>query len=1112
MLLLALKTDWIRKHLPLIILHTLFLVIVVSNFPWGKYFYGWDGLYPELNFGLNIKRALSGAWQENYGLGTMGGHGFASTLVHTALTWIMSWVLPTSAIRSVFTFLCLYLGSIGIYFLFKLMLNIFINSDRYQSLLRYTKWFALLGSLFYIANLGTVQFFAVQLEAFIIHYACLPWLIWSLLKLLHEFNRKLFLLFILINFLASTQGFIPQLFISYLMIVGIILIGYWSETGYKRQELTKSLKIIFGIFAANAYWLLPFVYYFLNDRAIYLNSYNNFTSTQEFIYKSEKYGTLSNLALLKSFFWESYQLGDYVFKEYIVHFSKTSITLLGFGFWGVIVAGVVLSFKQIKSKYFRGFTLAFLILFSLLAVNVPPFSYFNKLLQLISPSFAQAFRIGFTKLGIGVIFFYSLFFVLGIFFILSVIDKKVKTIRNLSYFFGILIVLQVIYVLPLFTGNLLYKKLTLTVPPAYFELITYLNRAEYGRVAELPQQCPEGWYSNSWGYFGSGFVWYGLKNPLLSRSADVWSRGSENYYWEVSRALKSKDYPYLEKLVTKYDIKWILYDPNVLGCESWQSFNYDDNLINFLNNNNETFTLVKTFKGNGIKDILLFKVNDNLSEVSIASNVVAISPAYEWSDQDQAYQSYGTYINSTDTPSSGQHVFYPFRSLFSGREQNDLEYNAFLSGEDLVFETTMGIGLRNNYLNIPNNIDTNKEIISNIYVEKIEGKSNLVIRLITPEIYLDGKKVFQQSRQDYTYVLDRLPTYLKVNGERVERIPSRGVYVYLKLDNLNEIILYDNNLKQIEQINELTIPDISNQSPPIFIKGDEHKISIVFKDFVSYVDYDSNRNAFSKITPRFENKIDQKNEDNRKFFRLTSDDSQFTLSMNTLWNKYAYIFFIDSRHITGDRAQIEILNGEQKTSYLKVGLTSNNDWQTNKLILAPMAVDGLGLNVVISNNFYGLNESRNDVGRIVIGKLPYDFIKNIKLVSGENTILDQSMLLTVDKKYLCLYKVKLNGFPTLQAGQVSSASPLLEDNNSVLTLSQAYHEGWIALTTNNKQLITFPHVKVNNWANGWLLDNDKQGTIYIFFWPQVLEYLGFVLLLGVGVAMSLKGRTKPVFR
>ena len=60
-----------------------------------------------------------------------------------------------------------------------------------------------------------------------------------------------------------------------------------------------------------------------------------------------------------------------------------------------------------------------------------------------------------------------------------------------------------------------------------------------------------------------------------------------------------------------------------------------------------------------------------------------------------------------------------------------------------------------------------------------------------------------------------------------------------------------------------------------------------------------------------------------------------------------------------------------------------------------------------------------------------------------------------------------------------------------LILSQSYDSGWIALQ--NGKLLT-RHVLVNNWANGWEINPGTTSTIYILFWPQLLEFLGFALL------------------
>ena len=87
--------------------------------------------------------------------------------------------------------------------------------------------------------------------------------------------------------------------------------------------------------------------------------------------------------------------------------------------------------------------------------------------------------------------------------------------------------------------------------------------------------------------------------------------------------------------------------------------------------------------------------------------------------------------------------------------------------------------------------------------------------------------------------------------------------------------------------------------------------------------------------------------------------------------------------------------------------------------------------------------------------------------------------------------------------------------NPIIYLSQSYHPGWKAYEIkcqNSKlkcQIYSFfpfifgkeikEHVLVNNWANGWRLEEPpkpaNQSTLIIIFLPQYLEFLGVLLLL-----------------
>jgi hypothetical protein len=72
------------------------------------------------------------------------------------------------------------------------------------------------------------------------------------------------------------------------------------------------------------------------------------------------------------------------------------------------------------------------------------------------------------------------------------------------------------------------------------------------------------------------------------------------------------------------------------------------------------------------------------------------------------------------------------------------------------------------------------------------------------------------------------------------------------------------------------------------------------------------------------------------------------------------------------------------------------------------------------------------------------------------------------------------------------------EGSGLLKLSQGYDEGWIAPP--------IKHVKVDGWANGWMINGQvgsEKGEVTIFYWPQLLEYLGFGLL-GVTVWVLIK--------
>lgn len=87
----------------------------------------------------------------------------------------------------------------------------------------------------------------------------------------------------------------------------------------------------------------------------------------------------------------------------------------------------------------------------------------------------------------------------------------------------------------------------------------------------------------------------------------------------------------------------------------------------------------------------------------------------------------------------------------------------------------------------------------------------------------------------------------------------------------------------------------------------------------------------------------------------------------------------------------------------------------------------------------------------------------------------------------------------LSSMSIQNIQPANEKKN-VLIFSESFNNGWIALSLNQRKILTH-HVLVNNWANGWIVDSKTTDpkSIIIVFWPQYLEYFGFILF-GISIA------------
>jgi hypothetical protein len=77
----------------------------------------------------------------------------------------------------------------------------------------------------------------------------------------------------------------------------------------------------------------------------------------------------------------------------------------------------------------------------------------------------------------------------------------------------------------------------------------------------------------------------------------------------------------------------------------------------------------------------------------------------------------------------------------------------------------------------------------------------------------------------------------------------------------------------------------------------------------------------------------------------------------------------------------------------------------------------------------------------------------------------------------------------------------------VVVLSESFNKGWIPFC--GIKPCQAEHVYVNNWANGWILNQDyAENDIVFIFWPQLVQYAGYLILVITTITLILSETRK----
>jgi len=603
------------------------------NYTPNTFLTGWDTLHPEFNYRIYWSRILGGVWQEHQGLGAVASQAHASEIPRVVILMFFSLFLKMNQIRYAYAFLMLVLGPLGVYVFFN---KAFSRLAKFSSV---TRLGAFSAGLLYLLNLGTLQQFYVPLEMFLTHYGFLGWVMLSLYGYLTTGSKKWLVYFAAFTLLIAPQAHTPTLFYAYLMSLGIFLFPYCLLGIFKGKSLffvdvKRSFVLIFCTMLINSFWFLPHVYFAVQHGSeVHLSKIHQLFSEEAFL-QNKMFGNIKDIALVKNFLfnWGEYKgynvYGD-LMDRWQAHLKEPYVLGIGYALFIISCLGIVFGIFK-KEKVIIGLSGMFLLsIFFLLTTN-PPLGFIFEWFQNHIPLFKEVFRLPFTKFSILFVFAYAVFFGYALATCADVISRVFRS-GIFALFVSVLVSIAVVatlfwYMYPAFNGYFISPSMRMNIPDRYFKMFDYFNNQdEYGRVANLPIHTFWGWVYHDWfepsrtGYQGAGFLWFGIKQPLMDREFDRWNIINEQYYREMSRAVYSEKVDLLESVLEKYKIRWLLFDSSVMAPAADEKLLFRENIKNLFISSSK-ISLDKDF-GDGLQ-VYKYSPEKGFADLEQVSNFV----------------------------------------------------------------------------------------------------------------------------------------------------------------------------------------------------------------------------------------------------------------------------------------------------------------------------------------------------------------------------------------------------------------------------------------------------------------------------------------------------------
>lgn len=215
-----------------------------------------------------------------------------------------------------------------------------------------------------------------------------------------------------------------------------------------------------------------------------------------------------------------------------------------------------------------------------------------------------------------------------------------------------------------------------------------------------------------------------------------------------------------------------------------------------------------------------------------------------------------------------------------------------------------------------------------------------------------------------------------------------------------------------------------------------------------------------------------------------------------------YLVDFDSEYKTGKEMDICIASQQIDKCMLKDRLFIGND-----TFIYPSYSSVKDINYKLGVQSIGNLESEIKLYKIDFDYIPYSWLKGLNLSSDDSSSVQNSIKLTSvgtrNSKYIRAISVTSDSYGIKNEDAKNS-------NSGVIMFNQSYEKGWHLYDISDcsfRKILPIlchkvnSHVIAKNWANGWVVPAKNENYMIIFV-PQYLQYVGYILILGMFIVIA----------